>query len=45
MTDRSAAHLAQNLPQLVFRGDQRHTRRNPGRAVAVSAVACAPVSG
>jgi quercetin dioxygenase-like cupin family protein len=32
---------------LVFRGDQRHTYRNPGRsaAVAVSVVAFAPVSG
>ena len=30
---------------LVFRGDQRHTYRNPGRrrAVAVSVVAFAPV--
>ncbi len=32
---------------LVFRGDQRHTYRNPGRrpAVAISVVAFAPVSG
>jgi len=32
---------------LVFRGDQRHTYRNPGRrrAVAVSVVAFAPVAG
>jgi len=32
---------------LVFRGDQRHTYRNPGRgvAVAVSVVAFAPVKG
>jgi hypothetical protein len=32
---------------LVFRGDQRHTYRNPGRgvAVAVSVVAFAPVRG
>lgn len=32
---------------LVFRGDQRHTYRNPGRqaAVAISVVAFAPVAG